>query len=181
MQTFFLQFLWGKNCRALSFFLPVENVIFTFDQATLDNLTETLEELGGVKSHLVTIQNRTLDLQEKVRQLDLGLRNSKSNLKSALQQCSGSAACKQFLRENNIDLDLNIAADFLEVPFELPDVSLLMSDISDLVKVHTDSGSSPLNYGRQKFLLNTSPQTPRLRVDFFDLSVPVQKLYLLSP
>ena len=105
----------------------------------MDNLTETLEELGGVKSHLVTIQNRTLDLQEKVRQLDLGLRNSKSNLKSALQQCSGSAACKQFLRENNIDLDLNIAADFLEVPFELPDVSLLMSDISDLVKVHTDT------------------------------------------
>ena len=116
-------------------------------------MTETLEELGGVKSHLVTIQNRTLDLQEKVRQLDLGLRNSKSNLKSALQQCSGSAACKQFLRENNIDLDLNIAADFLEVPFELPDVSLLMSDISDLVKVHAVSRWSPLSYDRQKFLL----------------------------
>ena len=99
-------------------------------------MTETLEELGSVKTHLVTIQNRTLDLQDKVRQLDLGLRNSKSNLKSALKQCSSSPACKQFLRDNNIDIDLNIAAEFLEVPFELPDVSLLMSDISDLVKVY---------------------------------------------
>jgi len=104
-------------------------------EVTLDNLTDTLNELGSVKTHLITIQNSTLDLQDKVRQLDLGLKDSKSRLKSAMNKCADSQVCKKFLRDNNIDIDLSIAAEFLDIPFELPDVSLLMSDISDLVKV----------------------------------------------
>ena len=111
------------------------NLAREIQAVTMDNLTDTLGDLGEVKTHLVTIQNRTLDLQEKVRQLELGLQGSKKRLKAALRQCGDSPACSSFLRDHNIDIDLNIAEAFVDIPFELPDVSLLMKDISELVKV----------------------------------------------
>jgi len=112
-----------------------QNLASEIQEETLDKLTSTLDELGNVKKHFMTIQNRTQDLQEKVQQLDYGLNKSKDNLKEALRLCGNTPACNNFLRDRNIDLDLNIAAEFLDVPFQLPDLSLLMKDISDLVKV----------------------------------------------
>ena len=53
-------------------------------EVTLDNLTDSLDELGSVRSHLKTIKERTEDLQELVQQLDLGLKGSKGRL----QVCS---------------------------------------------------------------------------------------------
>jgi len=105
-------------------------------EVTLDNLTDSLDELGSVRSHLKTIKERTEDLQELVQQLDLGLKGSKGRLQSAINQCRNSTSCLRLLRENNVNLlDLDVASEFLEIPFDLPDVSLLMSDIQDLVKV----------------------------------------------
>ena len=56
-------------------------------------------------------------------------------VQSAINQCRNSTSCLRLLRENNVNLlDLDVASEFLEIPFDLPDVSLLMSDIQVLVQ-----------------------------------------------
>ena len=56
-------------------------------------------------------------------------------VQSAINQCRNSTSCLRLLRENNVNLlDLDVASEFLEIPFDLPDVSLLMSDIQVLAK-----------------------------------------------
>ena len=88
-----------------------------------------------MKKHLKDIQNKTLLLQDKVGQLQLGLEGAKRRLNSALRQCGNSPACVRFLQEYDLDKALKIAGEFVDMPFELPDVGLLMSDIADLVRV----------------------------------------------
>ena len=99
----------------------------------IDDLTDIVSNLGAVKRHLREIQNKTLLLQDKVGQLKLGLNGTRARLLAAMNQCRASRACKEFLGEYNISHDLAIAVDFGRLPMELPDLSLLMKDISDLM------------------------------------------------
>lgn len=99
----------------------------------IDNLADIVSGLGNVKRHLRDIQNQTLFVQDKVGQLQLGLNESKDRLLGALRQCSSNQACSTFMQEYDINRDLAVANDFEKLPLELPDVSLLLKDIADLM------------------------------------------------
>jgi hypothetical protein len=86
-----------------------------------------------VKRHLRDIQNKTLLLQDKVGQLRLGLDGTRRRLIQALKQCSEISICVSFLQEYDLEKDLALAVDFESLPLQLPDVSLLMRDIADLM------------------------------------------------
>ncbi len=99
----------------------------------IDDLTAIVSNLGNVKRYLKEIQNKTHLLQDKVGQLKLGLNGTRVRLLQALKQCSDSKVCKDFLEEYNVARDLAIATDFGDLPANLPDLSLIMKDISDLM------------------------------------------------
>ncbi len=110
-----------------------QNLAHVTQAVAIDNLADIVSGLGNVKRHLREIQNKTLLLQDKVGQLRLGLGGAKSRLLGALSQCNSDKVCSQFLQEYNIDRDLSVATDFEKLPLELPDVSLLLRDIADLM------------------------------------------------
>ena len=99
----------------------------------IDNLADIVSGLGNVKRLLKDIQNQTVTVQTKVNQLRIGLDETKDKLITALNQCSTNQACSTFMQEYNIDKDLAVASDFEKLPLELPDVSLLLRDIADLM------------------------------------------------
>lgn len=103
------------------------------EAVAIDDLTLIVSNLGAVKRYLKDIQNKTHLLQDKVGQLRLGLNGTQSRLLQALNKCSGNKICDDFLKEYDIGRDLAIAADFGDLPTNLPDLSLLMKDISDLM------------------------------------------------
>ena len=51
----------------------------------------------------------------------------------ALQQCSANVACSTFMQEYDIRNDLAIAQDFSKLPTDLPNVSIFLKDITDLM------------------------------------------------
>ena len=51
----------------------------------------------------------------------------------ALQQCSSNVACSTFMQEYDIRNDLAIAQDFSKLPTDLPNVSIFLKDITDLM------------------------------------------------
>lgn len=99
----------------------------------IDNLADIVSGLGNVKRHLRDIQNQTVFVQEHVGILQQGLSQSKDRLVDALRQCSANTACATFMQEYDIDRDLGVAADFEKLPSELPDVTVLLKDIADLM------------------------------------------------
>lgn len=99
----------------------------------IDNLADIVSGLGNVKRHLKDIQNQTLFVQNKVNQLRIGLSETKDKLITALRQCSVNEVCSTFMQEYDIDRDLAVASDFEKLPVDLPDVSLLLNDIADLM------------------------------------------------
>lgn len=103
------------------------------EAVAIDDLTHIVSNLGNVKRYLRDIQDKTTILQDKVGQLKLGLDGTRTRLTRAMAQCSASRACEKFLSEYNITRDLAIATDFSALPTNLPDLSLLMKDISDLM------------------------------------------------
>ena len=68
-----------------------------------------------------------------MKQLKQGLEDRRNKLKRALRLCNSNKVCKDFLKEYTIDKDLAVAADFENLPFELPNVNLLMKDINQLL------------------------------------------------
>lgn len=80
------------------------------------------------------IQTKTEELQIKVSQLKMGLNDTSVRLSKALKKCASSKVCAQFLEEYNIAEDLAVATNFRDLPTRLPDLSLLMRDISDLME-----------------------------------------------
>ena len=99
----------------------------------IDNLADIVSGLGNVKRHLKDIQEQTIAVQTNVNQLRIGLNETKVKLISALNQCRTNDACSTFMQEYNIHKDLAVAADFEKLPVALPDVSLLLRDIADLM------------------------------------------------
>ena len=99
----------------------------------IDDLAVIVSNLGTIKRYLKEIQNKTHLLQDKVGQLRLGLNGTRVRLLQALRQCSSSRACKEFLSEYDVGKDLAIATNFDELPTNLPDLSVVMKDISDLM------------------------------------------------
>jgi len=99
----------------------------------IDDLAVIVSNLGTIKRYLKEIQNKTHLLQDKVGQLRLGLNGTRVRLLQALKQCSSSRACKEFLSEYDVGKDLAIATNFEELPTNLPDLSVVMKDISDLM------------------------------------------------
>ena len=100
----------------------------------IDNITDIVSKLGNVRRNLKDINSQTLFLQGKVSQLQLGLKERRVKLKDALRLCNKSKACQNFLKEYTIDEDLAVAANFEKLPFQLPNVALLMNDIKDLLE-----------------------------------------------
>ena len=94
----------------------------------IDNITDIVSRLGNVRSHLKEINKITNVLQVNVKQLKQGLEDRRTKLKRALRLCNSNKACQNFLKEYTIDKDLAVAANFENLPFELPDVNLLMKD-----------------------------------------------------
>ncbi len=105
----------------------------------IDDLTDIVSNLGNTKRRLKEIQSKSQDLQQFVGQLRLGLNGTSTRLLSALRQCSSSKVCQDFLSQYNISRDLAIAANFSELPTRLPDLSLLMQDISQLMENDIES------------------------------------------
>ena len=99
----------------------------------IDNITDIVSRLGNVRSHLKEINKITNVLQVNVKQLKQGLEDRRTKLKRALRLCNSNKACQNFLKEYTIDKDLAVAANFENLPFELPDVNLLMKDINELL------------------------------------------------
>ena len=99
----------------------------------IDNITDIVSRLGNVRSHLKEINKITNVLQVNVKQLKQGLEDRRTKLKRALRLCNSNKACQNFLKEYTIDKDLAVAANFENLPFELPDVNLLMRDINELL------------------------------------------------
>jgi prominin 1 len=99
----------------------------------IDDLTAIVSNLGTVKRYLKEIQTKTHLLQDKVGQLRLGLNGTRVRLLQALDRCSDSAVCREFLEEYDVGKDLAIATDYSDLPLALPDLSLIMKDISDLM------------------------------------------------
>ncbi len=99
----------------------------------IDNLADIVSGLGNVKRHLRDIQNQTQFVKDQVTSLTLGLGDAKGKLLLALGNCSQNEACRQFMQEYEIIKDLAVAEDFQKLPSELPDVSLLLQDIADLM------------------------------------------------
>ena len=99
----------------------------------IDNLADIVSGLGNVKRHLKDIQEQTIAVQTNVNQLRIGLNETKVKLISALNQCRTNDACSTFMQEYNIHEDLAVASDFEKLPVALPDVSLLLRDIADLM------------------------------------------------
>jgi hypothetical protein len=89
--------------------------------------------LGSVKRHLKDIHSKTNLLQDKIGQLKLGLNGTGVRLKQALGQCKEISICVNFLKEYDLEKDLALATQFEKLPLQLPDVSLLMRDIADLM------------------------------------------------
>ena len=129
--------------------------------------------LGNVKRHLRDIQNKTLLLQDKVGQLRLGLDGTRRRLQQALKQCNEIPICVTFLQEYDLERDLALAQQFESLPLQLPDVSLLMRDISDLmnndIEKKVRGGQKQLDQVRKS--LWTS-----LASDSFDLLSEVPKI-----
>lgn len=99
----------------------------------IDNITDIVSRLGNVRRHLKDINRTTNLLQVNVKQLKQGLEDRRNKLKRALRLCNSNKACQNFLKEYTIDKDLAVAANFENLPFELPNVSLLTNDINELL------------------------------------------------
>ena len=129
--------------------------------------------LGNVKRHLRDIQNKTLLLQDKVGQLRLGLDGTRRRLQQALKQCNEIPICVTFLQEYDLERDLALAQQFESLPLQLPDVSLLMRDISDLmnndIEKKVRGGQKQLDQVRKSLCAS-------LASDSFDLLIEVPKI-----
>jgi len=100
----------------------------------IDDLTQIVSNLGVVKRHLRDIQTKSQQLQDYVGQLRLGLNGTSVRLLSALRQCAQTKACADFLSEYDVSRDLAVAANFSDLPTNLPDLTRLMQDISALIE-----------------------------------------------
>ena len=100
----------------------------------IDDLTDIVSNLGNVKRYLKDIQNKSLILQAKVEQLRIGLEGTAKRLGRALSQCTASKTCREFLEEYDVADDLAIGTNFADLPARLPDLGVLMKDISDLME-----------------------------------------------
>ncbi len=105
----------------------------------IDDLTDIVSNLGNVKSNLRDIQTRSQMLQGNVTQLMLGLNGTRTRLLAALLKCSSNKVCKEFLSQYNVSRDLAVTADFSDLPTKLPNVTLLMNDITELMENDIES------------------------------------------
>ena len=99
----------------------------------IDDLTSIVSGLGKVKNNLNSILSDTRTLDDKVNQLRDGLSRSQSDLNSALQECNSNTACANFLQEYDLDKDLAMAEEFIKIEFKMPEVTGILSDISELI------------------------------------------------
>eukprot|EP00092_Neocalanus_flemingeri_P006838 GFUD01007383.1.p1 GENE.GFUD01007383.1~~GFUD01007383.1.p1 ORF type:complete len:948 (+),score=147.14 GFUD01007383.1:408-3251(+) len=100
----------------------------------IDDLTSIVSGLGKVKKNLISILSDTRTLDDKVNQLRDGLSRSQKDLTSALQECNSNTACANFLQEFDLDKDLAMAEDFIKIEFKMPEVTGILSDISELIE-----------------------------------------------
>ena len=100
----------------------------------IDDLANVVSGLGKVKINLNSILSDTRTLGDKVNQLRDGLSRSQKDLFSALQECNSNTACANFLQEYDLDKDLAMAEEFINIEFDMPEVTDILSYISKLIE-----------------------------------------------
>ena len=100
----------------------------------IDDLANVVSGLGKVKKNLNSILSDTRTLGNKVNQLRDGLSRSQKDLYAALQECNSNTACANFLQEYDLDNDLAMAEEFINIEFEMPEVTDILSYISKLIE-----------------------------------------------
>merc|ERR1719347_761780 len=99
----------------------------------IDDLTNIVSGLDKVKKNLNSIGNYTRELDDKVKQLQDGLSRSQTALEKALQDCNNNNACAEFIQDFNVSQDLAMAEDFINIEFRMPEITLILEDIDDLI------------------------------------------------
>jgi len=100
----------------------------------IDTLNDLVSGLSKVKRNLRDISDDTNELEAKVAQLQDGLSRSQRSLSSALEGCNSNQVCEKFLSQYNLNEDLAMAEDFLKIKFRMPEITNVLSDISDLIE-----------------------------------------------
>lgn len=113
----------------------------------IDDLANVVSGLDKVKKNLNSILSDTRTLGDKVNQLRDGLSRSQKDLYAALQECNSNTACENFLQEYDLDKDLAMAEEFINIEFEMPEVTDILSYISKLIESDIEK---KVNIGKEK-------------------------------
>lgn len=104
----------------------------------INDLADVISGLGKVKTNLNSILSDTRLLDDKVNQLRDGLSRSQKDLNSALQDCNSNTACANFLQEYDLNKDLVMAEEFINIEFEMPEVTNVLNYITKFIEGDID-------------------------------------------